>query len=392
MFWGELVMRFPIDLNLFEQTKHTPTLPQLQQHVREMGSEDAKLYDYCIPVNPYFPTEAMKEEYHDRLESLLKYYPDGSQAAATIAGLMGVPADSIVVANGSTELITWIDHLYVKDSLATTIPTFGRWTDQPLETGKKLSTLQREESKSFRVEPDDFVRFVRDSRARVATICNPNNPTGVRFTQAELRYICRELNFLDLFIVDEAFIDFASMEPLDSLSLQQFAPRMNNVVVLKSLGKNFGLHGIRAGYAVTNSKLASHLRGMLPKWNLNAFVIALLEMLPANQAAYEASRIRTVQDRNYMGMRLKTISGLKVFPSEANFHYVKLEDSIGGTQLRNHLLTEYGILLRECGNKLGSSSQFFRIATRPEGETERLVQSLRDSIASLSDRLWPLAQ
>ncbi|SNR60446.1 Aminotransferase class I and II [Actinomadura mexicana] len=80
--------------------------------------------------------------------------------------------------NGSTELITWIDHLLVRESIATPIPTFGRWTDQPLETGKRVDMFQLHEMPGFELDVDAFVRFVRARGSRAAVVCNPNNPDG----------------------------------------------------------------------------------------------------------------------------------------------------------------------------------------------------------------------
>ena len=66
--------------------------------------------------------------------------------------------------NGSTELITWIDHLLVKESLAVPIPTFGRWTDQPMETGKRVDMFPLQEASDFALDLDAFVQFIRSPR------------------------------------------------------------------------------------------------------------------------------------------------------------------------------------------------------------------------------------
>src|SRR5690606_18122489 len=83
--------------------------------------------------------------------------------------------------NMSTRLpvsIGWFDHLLVRESLATPIPTFGRWTDQPMETGKRVDMFQLHELCGFEFDVDAFVHFVRTRGSRVAVICNPNNPDG----------------------------------------------------------------------------------------------------------------------------------------------------------------------------------------------------------------------
>ena len=77
------------------------------------------------------------------LEGILKFYPsDNATITGQLATILGMPPQSIAMANGSTELITWIDHLLITESMATPVPTFGRWTDQSLETGKRADLIQ----------------------------------------------------------------------------------------------------------------------------------------------------------------------------------------------------------------------------------------------------------
>ena len=92
--------------------------------------------------------------------------------------MLGLHPQTVAMANGSTELITWIDHLLIKESIAIPIPTFGRWTDQPMETGKRVDMYPLQERDGFRLNLDDYVRFIRDRGSRVAVVCNVNNPDG----------------------------------------------------------------------------------------------------------------------------------------------------------------------------------------------------------------------
>jgi histidinol-phosphate/aromatic aminotransferase/cobyric acid decarboxylase-like protein len=177
-----------------------------------------------------------------------------------------------------------------------------------------------------------------------------------------------------LIVVDESFIDFADEDEVPSLADE--AARRDNVLVLKSLGKNCGLHGIRAGYAVAHPRLAARLRRALPPWNVNALAEALIRELRGHLAEYEAARRRAVADRRWMQRRLGSVPGLTVFPSRANFVYVRVPEPVDGVTLRNWLLCEYGYLVRECGNKLGSDSRHFRLAVRPPPQAEALVAAL----------------
>jgi histidinol-phosphate/aromatic aminotransferase/cobyric acid decarboxylase-like protein len=148
------------------------------------------------------------------------------------------------------------------------------------------------------------------------------------------------------------------------------------VIVLKSLGKNFGLHGVRAGYAVANPRLAATLRLALPHWNVNGLAELLIREFPRHLAEYEVSRRRVIQDRVYLEGRLGSVAGLTVYPSRANFVYLRVPAEIDGTELRNGLLTEHGMLVRECGNKVGSDRSHFRVAARPRDQVDQLIDAM----------------
>jgi histidinol-phosphate/aromatic aminotransferase/cobyric acid decarboxylase-like protein len=150
-----------------------------------------------------------------------------------------------------------------------------------------------------------------------------------------------------------------------------------NVVVLKSLGKNFGLHGIRFGYLVANPALARRMAQVLPKWNLNSLAETVVFMLRDHMEEYEASLEQLSMDRYRMAVELTRLTELHVYPSQANFLLVKTADGISGTDLRDYLLAEHRVFVRECGNKLGMTSRFLRLVVRPPHDVEQLVDGIR---------------
>ncbi len=369
-------MNFDVNLKLFDRTAHNPSFREI---TGSMSSAKEELRDYCIPVNPYFPTESMMSSYKHNLDQILKYYPAHSyDTSAIVANLFNLKEEHVVLANGSTELITWIDHLFVRESILTPIPTFGRWTDQPLETGKKVHTIQRLEEKSFRLSPKEIIEATKKSKSRALALCNPNNPTGAIFSRDEVIEIIEGLAELEIIIIDESFIDFSSEENIPSVA--DIVHKYHNAIVLKSLGKNFGLHGVRMGYAVANTDLAEKLQHYLPRWNVNGIAEAVIRDIPNHIEEYELSRIRVIKERESFFQKLRSITQIKVFPSNANFVFIKIPDFIDGRKFRDHLITNYGLIIRECGNKVGSSCQFIRVAIRPQNDADILVKALRSSL------------
>ncbi|GAA2285923.1 aminotransferase [Streptomyces ruber] len=358
--------------SLFRGTAaHSPSMAALTRE----GGEGAGPIDFCIPCNPYFPTPAMFDELAGRLREIVTYYPSGADTiTAELCDLLQLPPSCVAMGNGSTELITWIDHLLVRESLAVPVPTFGRWTDQPMETGKRVDMFPLQESSGFALDLAQYAEFIRTRGTRVAVLCNPNNPDGGFLHRHAVVQFMDALADLDLIVVDESFLEFADAE--SEPSVVQEAVMRPNVIVLRSLGKNFGLHGIRFGYLVANPALAGRVRSMLPKWNLNSFAEHVVFMLREHGAEYLESLHQVRRDRLDMSRRLSSLPGLTVYPSQGNFLFVRLPVGAEGTVVRDRLLTEHRILVRECGNKIGSSSRFLRLVVRPEVDVRRLVSGL----------------
>ncbi|MBD0417679.1 aminotransferase class I/II-fold pyridoxal phosphate-dependent enzyme [Streptomyces sp. TRM S81-3] len=358
--------------SLFRGTAaHSPSMAAL---TRESG-DGAGPVDFCIPCNPYFPTPAMFDELAVRLREIVTYYPSSADTiTAELCALLQLPPQCVAMGNGSTELITWLDHLMVRDSLAVPVPTFGRWTDQPMETGKRVDMFPLQESGGFALDLAQYAEFIRARGSRVAVVCNPNNPDGGFLHRHALVQFLDAMADLDLVVVDESFLEFADAEADPSVVPE--AVIRPNVVVLRSLGKNFGLHGIRFGYLVANPQIAGRVRAMLPKWNLNSFAEHVVFMLRDHGAEYAQSLHQVRRDRLEMASLLSALPGLTVYPSQGNFLFVRLPVGAEGTVVRDRLLTEHRVLVRECGNKIGSSSRFLRLVVRPQVDVRRLVSGL----------------
>ena len=95
-------MVFPVDLTLFEGTAHSPSFLNLR---RSMGRPDLTLRDYCIPVNPYFPTPAMFDELRRGLEESLKYYPSSNEdLTRLLCGAIGLDPGGLSIKKATREI------------------------------------------------------------------------------------------------------------------------------------------------------------------------------------------------------------------------------------------------------------------------------------------------
>ena len=368
--------------NLFDVRSHNPSYFAVKQSDAYSG----ELLDFCIPVNLHFPPAELVEMIRADLCEILRYYPDYAEVHQRHIGEMtGLAPETIVPCNGSTEIITLLCHA-AEGPVVTSVPTFSRWTDLPLELHVPLHTIQREREKAFRLEVGEIVRAVREVGARTLVISNPNNPTGAWLTLEEVKTLAASLEDLDTVVVDESFIDFS-----DIATAAGFAAETPNLVVVKSMGKSLGWHGVRLGYAAANPVRAKELRERLPFWNINGLAAYVLKTVTRFKAEYRESFTRVAEDRVYMTTRLAEVPGLTVYPSKANFLFVELPDGVSGKALRDRLLRHRGLLVRECSNKMGSSEQYLRLAVQCSAAVDVLVPALHVELARMLARPTELA-
>lgn len=353
--------------DLFNVRSHNPSFFS----IKESAVYNGPLLDFCIPVNLHFPPPAMVQRIGERLPEILRYYPDYAEVHAKHIGeIADVPPAFIVPANGSTEIITRLCHS-TRGPILTPIPTFSRWTDLPEELGVPLYTMTLDIRKDFRLDVAEIVARVNELGVRMLVISNPNNPTGSWFEAKEIEELVMRLPQVELIVIDESFLDFSGIESAAAL-----IPKAPNLVVVKSLGKSLGWHGVRLGYAATNPRAAELLRSQLPFWNINGLAAYILKSVTQFKDEFRQSLALVAEDRTYMLRQLEKIPGLRVFPSRANFLYVELTADTSGRELRDRLLKEYGLLVRECSNKIGSSEQFMRLAVQTKENVDSLIAAL----------------
>src|ERR1044072_5091376 len=353
--------------DLFNVRPHNPSFFS----VKESAVHKGPLLDFCIPVNLHFPPPQSVQRIGESLPEILRYYPDYAEVHAKYIGeIAGVPPECIVPANGSTEIITRLCHL-TRGPILTPIPTFSRWTDLPEELGIPLHTITHEVEKNFRLDVAEIIAHAKSVAARMLVISNPNNPTGAWFEPVEIEELVLRLPEVELIVIDESFLDFSDLESAVTL-----IPTARNLVVVKSLGKSLGWHGVRLGYAAMNPQAADRLRSQLPFWNVNGLAAYILKSVSEFKEEFLQSLALVTEDRSYMQNQLAAIPGLRVFPSKANFLYVELPPNVPGRMLRDRLLEQYGLMVRECSNKMGSSERYLRLAVQTNEAVDLLVHAL----------------
>jgi threonine-phosphate decarboxylase len=180
-------------------------------------------------------------------------------------------------------------------------------------------------------------------------------------------------------LVDEAFIDYT---PGDAITHE--AATQTGVVAIRSLTKFFGCPGLRVGYAVASPETTAVLAAHLPAWPVTTLAMnALAEALRDGEYARETLE-RNQRDRARLSEALERL-GCQVSPSAANFLFLRLPDRFPCTQVRERLIREHAILVRECDSFEGvDPGRYLRVAVRHEGDNARLIEALEKVFQGLS--------
>jgi threonine-phosphate decarboxylase len=303
-----------------------------------------RILDFSASINPFPPAVAW-----DASRAVLDEYPDDTytRLKETIGCQFNRDTDEIAVGNGSIELIRVFCSVALK-------PGSGIWHEEPTFGEYELSASLAGAHTVPRME-----------EASVAFLCNPNNPTGQLRTREQVRALLESsLRPGSRLFLDEAFIELS--DPRQSLADVQD----EQLVLIRSLTKSFGVPGIRFGYAFGDPGVISRIEVTRPPWSVNAFAESFAIAAFRHYADLERSRELITSEREWLSRECAHI-GLGVSPSMANFLLLDTHQNASDLCLR---LQHAGILVRDCTSF--GLPETIRIAVRSREENRELIEAL----------------
>ncbi len=333
--------------------------------LRSMSITPEKVIDFSVCCNPYLLPAVLKK----RLGSItINQYPDSEATVfrEVVARKLNVTPAHILAGSGTTELIRLIALAYFghSDSVLIFKPTYGEYEVACQIVGAEVIEQRVKAENHFQILPEEITRIIQQRRPKGIFICNPNNPTGHYFSKQDVETImesCRD----SLLIMDEAYIAFVE-GAWSSVELTA----EGNVIILRSMTKDYALAGLRLGYAIASEEIISTLRRICPPWNVN--VVAQETGVTALNADGFLERClrRLRKSKTYLLDELRQI-GLEPLPSQANFFLVK----VGNGQAFRQALLRHGMLVRDCASF--GLPEYVRIAPRTMAECRRLISTIR---------------
>ena len=282
----------------------------------------------------------------------IQNYPD--PAADSLAQLLaehhGISPDNVLVTNGATDAIYLIVQTFAPDltHFSTDEPTFSEYADA---------------SRLFGLE---------QSNGGLRWLCNPNNPDGRTYSPQQ---IVEEAEHSSVLVVDQSYEDYTQA----SLLSAKEALNLPNVLLLHSLTKTYAVPGLRIGYVTAPAPLIARLRRAARPWAVNALAVEAGKWLLHHDVRAVQNLPALLAETQRLAHALADIPHLHVTPTTTTFMLVRC-DILTAAELKQRLISEYHILIRDASNFPTLTPHHFRIATQQPQENDALIHALRSII------------
>ncbi len=345
----------------------------------KLGCPASQVVDMSSNINPLGTIPGILAYVREHMDTIgMLPEVDGHSAVASLAELLNVDASQVLAGNGTTQFIYTACTAMQSKKVLIVGPTYADYSSA---------------CRMHNITPDFFLadrnnRFVPDLEQLDAKIngfdtvfiCNPNNPTGQLIPHQQLAQLCRN-HPKTHFIIDESYLAFVPKTKYQSMS----SSPLDNVAILWSSSKIFGIPGLRTGFLIAAPSIVSRFRNYMQPWCVNSLAQSAIHYLGQNidhvNAFIEQTRDYLKTERLLFQDRLQSCPQLILYPTTTSYFLIGLPNGITATTLCS-ALGEKRFLIRNCSNFHGLSEQYVRIALKdPETNrmvTEHLVTFIRD--------------
>ena len=361
---------------------HSPSLNTIKDSFPELKID----VDACFLSNPY-ATELFLTYFKKRLldtgeiNKLIEFYPSQNKI---ISGYIGEAINfnpkNIFVCNGAIEGIQAVFQNFLKGQISIPIPTFSSYYEYCHDSLSSVFYQLSKES-DYKLDLGKYTNFIQDNKINNALIINPNNPNGSYNSITEIEAFIEKNQNLDFIIIDESFIHFAyENENLKMNTIQNLVHKYDNLIVIKSMSKDFGIAGIRCGYVIMKEEHVNFLLENGYLWNINSIAEFFFHLYKDKDFLLEYNLVRKkyISETKFFISELTSLDNFKIIPSKANFALLEIINGKTSEEIMTTLLFDYGIYVRDCSDKIGLDGHYIRVASRSKEENKKIIQALND--------------
>ncbi|MEJ2360952.1 MAG: histidinol-phosphate transaminase [Gammaproteobacteria bacterium] len=323
--------------------------------------------------NPYTWPVDMVEDWLQLLRTVhLNRYPDPAAQALRqrLQQIMQVPpGHDVLLGNGSDEIIQMILMAVSGKARAVLAPEPGFVMYKMITTFLDMSYVGVPLCDDFSLDRDAMLAAIRQQNPAVIFLAYPNNPTGNLFDDDDVEAIVEAAD--GLVVIDEAYHAFAGRTWMQRMT--QYA----NVLVMRTLSK-MGLAGLRLGLLAGHPDWLQQFDKVRLPYNINVLTQASAEFALAHQDILDTQTRRICQDREQLVSELKTLPGIEVFPTQANF--VLFRTQAGTADNVFQALKHQNILIKNLSHAGGSLKDCLRVTVGTAEENRAFMTALQHAL------------
>ncbi len=274
-----------------------------------------------------------------------------------IAEQLGIDPEGVMVTNGSTEAVYLIAALFSGCASIIPQPTYNEYAEAYRIFNQIISYEKN----------DELTLLPKD---RVYWICNPNNPSGNVLMKGFVDYVVRR-SPSNTFVVDQSFEAYTD----EALLIPREVKGLPNLFVLHSIGKSYGVPGLRLGYITSHPATLQKLRAIRMPWPTDSLSLEAGKFLIANGTPVSAFKKEALEEADRLRTNLRHIEGIRVFETKTTYMLCEITEK-SAPELKQYLLKEHGILIRDCSNFHGLTDHCFRVASQTPEENDALVEAI----------------
>lgn len=213
-------------------------------------------------------------------------------------------------------------------------------------------------------------------------VVSPDNPSGTMLTKEqalELSMYAKEKG--TRLLLDESFIDFAESDKKYTLMNEEILTQYDNLIVIKSIGKSYGVAGLRLGVLASSDKqLLSTIRTNMQIWNINSFAEYYLQIYNLYAADYASACEKIANERKRMLDRLNLVNGIKAYESQANYIMIDL-GARSSYEFCVECLENHNMLIKDLSSKnFFKGRNFIRVAIKDRRENDIFLKTIEEML------------
>ena len=337
---------------------------------KQFGLSPTDIVKLNFNENLYMPREKLASLMKEVAEECdLRLYPqeEENKLRDAIGDYIKQPQACVALGNSSDEVMDRVTRLFLEkgDSAVTFAPTFSVFRYCVKYQGAEYVAVPLQ--KEFKIDVE-AMQAAFTPNARLLYLCSPNNPTGNQLELDEVEALTEE--FSGIVMVDEAYGEYADYSVIPLIN------KYENLVVLKTFSKAFGLAGLRLGYAVANPALANAISKIPAPYAINTVTLTMGRKLLENIEVVTEAVSALKAERGKLINKLNEIGGVEAFDSRANFVLFNTDKPYKDVYLN---LLKKGMIIKKLGKLLEYENCLRSTVGLPEMNA-KLLRTLREGL------------